>query len=94
MKVRLTYDGKYPNLCAGTLCIVLVDEYSTATWDFGRCLHSCGNCYWDNVLNDWDTSDGPWTIDVWPNMFPMEHKQLVLDAVNAQIRFGCCGGCS
>lgn len=89
MDITVEYDGKYPNLCSGVLTVVLDNE----TWIFpDDCLSSGGDVWftesWDEVVNH-----GPWSITSWPKDFPEEHKEAVLDAVNANIEHGCCGGC-
>lgn len=91
---RIEYDGAYPNLCSGTLKVVtsmglpLVEK----VWEFNRCLHSGGRVWFDG---DWmeHVECGPWDIDPWPEGFPEELKQAVVDMVNANIPQGCCGGC-
>jgi len=88
-KINIKYNGEYPNLCRGTLQ-VFVDGKE---WDFGEyCLSSGGSVYFDD---DWSEhiESGPWTIDEWPDGFPEEYKEGVLNKVNSEIPYGCCGGC-
>jgi hypothetical protein len=88
-KISISYDGKYPNLCSGNL-VVYIDDIK---WDFDRyCLRSGGSV---SFTKDWDevVSSGFWRIGEWPEGFPVELKQAVLDAVNEKIPHGCCGGC-
>ncbi len=92
--MELTYDGKYPILCGGRL-IVKVGE---TTYDFGtNVLVSGGGCYHDhceeNGEEDWWSSRGPWEIHRWPEEFPVELREELLELVNKQIEQGCCGGC-
>jgi len=90
MKIRIKYDGAYPNLCSGQL-IVYVGVRKYVFPDY--CMSSGGSAGVDfSTMDDYCTS-GPWTIREWPKRFPKEYKKDVLDAVNNEIRHGCCGGC-
>lgn len=89
MKITVKYDGKYPNLCSGSLCIV-IDGHE---WHFPKyCLVSGGSVAftvdWDEVV-----TDGPWSVLEWPESFPELLKDKVIDAINDNIPHGCCGGC-
>lgn len=89
MKCRIEYDGNYPNLCSGHLKVFLDD----VEWDFGKfCLNSGGSVLSDNNLDMW-TTQGEWSIDEWPDDFPVELRPFVLEHINAEIEHGCCGGC-
>ena len=93
--IKIDYDGFFPNLCSGNLNVTIDDK----TWDFGKYAlisggHICGGAH-----TDWDmwAEYGPWSIDedAWPEGFPEdEYLRLnVLEAVNGQVSWGCCGGC-
>jgi len=87
--MEIKYDGAYPNLCAGTL-IVIINEKE---WIFpSYCMSSGGSVSFDS---DWcgNVTSGEWDISEWPEGFPEELKQDVLDTVNSEISYGCCGGC-
>ena len=89
MNIVIKYDGKYPNLCSGQL-IVIIDG---TEWVFPEyCLSSGGGVWFDN---DWleHVDSGCWSIVNWPENFPEDKKEAVVDAVNDQIEQGCCGGC-
>lgn len=86
----VSYDGKYPNLCSGTL-ILAIDGIPIEFPDY--CLSSGGGVSFDA---DWqeDISIGEWTIREWPPNFPEELKREALEVVNNNIEHGCCcGGC-
>lgn len=86
----VSYDGKFPNLCAGKLKI-LVDgkEYELPK----HTLVSGGDVTFDEKWRD-DVSHGPWKID--ENLLPDELKPFkseIAGLVNDNVEFGCCGGC-
>lgn len=85
--IEIKYDGKYPYLCMGHL-IVIVDGIE---YDFGECCLSSGGSAgydgWDEYI-----TKGKWSVK-FPDNFPLELKVEVLDAINSQIPWGCCGGC-
>lgn len=86
--MEIKYDGKYPNLCHGTLkAIIDGTEYTFPE----NCLDTGGSVYfvnWNEVV-----TQGDWNIYEWPEGFPEHLKAGVLAAVNEQIPHGCCGGC-
>lgn len=85
-KILVEYDGKYPNLCSGTLKITIDDvEYVFPS----QSLSSGGS-----IKSNYDgTYKGPWTISEWPECFPEILKLHVEKAVNKNVEHGCCGGC-
>ena len=56
--VFVSYDGKYPNLCSGTLTLKIDSEDHT----FRYCLSSGGRVYHDGNWN-WTVESGEWTFD-------------------------------
>lgn len=82
----VSYDGRYPNLCRGTLVLRIDGELV--------CLNHClvsGGCVAFN--DDWDeiVEQGEWSVDV-----PEEYKKYegeITTLVNENIEYGCCGGC-
>ncbi len=86
MQIRVQFDGGFPNLCSGRLVIIIDEE----VWEFpSYCLNSGGGASLSN-LGIWH---GEWDISKWPENFPEELKEVVLEAVNEQVPHGCCGGC-
>ena len=85
----ISYDGKFPNLCSGTLVISLDNvEYS-----MDHCLCSGGSVWFDDEWRE-HVESGAWTvlIEQLPEPlkpFFMEIEQLV----NENVEWGCCGGC-
>lgn len=89
MNIKIDYDGKYPTLCCGNLVVTIDSE----EWVFSNyCLISGGTAYLDEDWSD-HVEQGEWTISEWPDGFPEDLKSLVLEKVNEEIPFGCCGGC-
>ena len=88
-EITIDYDGKYPNLCSGTL-IIFIDGKKWIFPDY--CLISGGFVSFDE---DWDghVATGPWEISKWPENFPEEYKANVVEKINEKIPYGCCGGC-
>lgn len=85
-EIKIEYNGKYPNLCRGHLIVWLDDKQ----YDFGKyCLISGGYCNYHSGEVHYDS----WKIEDWPDNFPEEYKKLVLDKINLEIPWGCCGGC-
>ena len=102
----VSYSGKWPNLCSGTLVFDTVDRNNTKTrYSWKRCLTSGGYCTYDYTTSDISQGEGPWTID-WQEEYGDEHIQkemdqfgpaarpLLLKVVNINVEHGCCGGCS
>lgn len=91
-KIKIRYDGEYPNLCSGHLEVWVDDKY----YDFGtHVITSGGGVSFDEDWNenvwrgDWEFS----SFTEFPKDFPMELKDQLLEVINEQIPHGCCGGC-
>lgn len=84
----ISYDGKYPNLCAGILIIEL-DGVKVTFEPHSLC--SGGSVWFDEHWNEYIT-EGPWSITM-PYDFPKELYQELKDLINENIPLGCCGGC-
>lgn len=81
----VSYNGRYPNLCSGTL--VLNIDGTNVTFP-KYCLCSGGHI-WDE-----EVGCGPWTINEYK--FPEKYQHLeseILEIINDNIPWGCCGGC-
>lgn len=81
----VSYDGKYPNLCNGTLVLEVCGKIYT--WDkYSSFLGSGGNAF--------EGFRGEWEVD-YPQI-PDEIKKFATEidvCINKHIEFGCCGGC-
>jgi len=96
MEIEIKYDGSYPNLCSGNLFVTITGsdiKRANKEWDFGAHNISSGGGVWFD--DEWSEhiDDGEWSIDKYPENFPEELKNDVLEAVNSEIEHGCCGGC-
>lgn len=83
----VSYDGSYPNLCAGTLKL-RIDGENVIFPDY--CLTSGGCVTFDD---DWQecVTEGRWYVDV-PEEFAA-HRDEIEEIVNENVPWGCCGGC-
>ena len=89
MSIIVEYDGEYPNLCSGQLNVVIDGR----RWVFpGHCMAPGGSV---SFTDDWAevVTQGPWSIEKWPPLFPEDKKGEVLSAVNDHVEWGNCGGC-
>ena len=82
----ISYDGKYPNFCSGTL-ILEVDGKKRA---LSHALCSGGSAGVDENLNGFVTY-GPWSVDLPEDLEP--YRQEIEELVNSEVPLGCCGGC-
>lgn len=83
--IKIIYDGEYPNLCSGTLVVVIEGR----RWEFpNHSLRSAGG-----FEDDYSTYQEPWEISEWPQGFPEKFKKVTLRRINEEIDWGCCGGC-
>lgn len=87
----ISYDGKAPTLCSGTLTIEVAGvEFVLPPHTF----ESGGSVTFDD---DWEETitEGPWKIADFAE-FPEElepFKEKILELVNENVEHGCCGGC-
>ncbi len=84
------YNGHYPCLCFGELTLRIDGE--TVTLPSG-CLVSGGMVTFDE---DWEeyVGRGEWKLDM--NDLPAKYHhcaQEIEECVNANVPWGCCGGC-
>jgi hypothetical protein len=86
--IKIKYDGRYPTLCFGHLEVWIDDTY----YDFGyNSLISGGDVLYDNG-EYWETT-GPWSISQYPENFPANKVSKLLQVINDELPWGCCGGC-
>jgi hypothetical protein len=87
----VSYNGGYPNLCAGELVLRLEKTHFTFE---SHALASGGSVSFDD---DWSeiVTDGPWVYqaDELPEGFPPELRWEIEFLANQHIPHGCCGGC-
>ena len=87
----VSYDGKYPSLCSGTL-VLSVDGKDVSE---KYCLISGGDWYINKT--DEGVSKGDWKLDTiysFKDMhFTDEEVKYIEKLVNENVKKGCCGGC-
>ena len=86
--MKIEYDGRWPNLCSGNLVVTLDGK----RWEFPRSCLSSGGTAGCSGSESYCTQ-GPWSINEWPEGFPEDKKQYTISEVNGTITWGCCGGC-
>jgi len=88
MSIEIDYNGEWPNLCSGNLIVTINGD----KWELPDGIRSGGCVYF---TEDWDevVEEGDWCVDRWPEGFPENLKDAVLDAINDHVPHGCCGGC-
>lgn len=84
----ISYDGKYPCLCMGTLTI----KVNGKTYWLNNKMISGGCIMRDGDQNMW-SEYGDWEIDLekYPELEP--YKEEITQVVNNNVEQGCCGGC-
>lgn len=82
----VSYDGKYPNLCSGTLTL-RIDGKEVS---IHRCLCSGGSVWFDEDWNE-HVECGAWGLDL-PEEY-QQYEEQIADVVNENVPWGCCGGC-
>ena len=86
----ISYDGKYPNLCGGTL-VLAINNYMVEFPQF--CMRSGGCVWFDEEWNE-QVDIGEWHVKLPEEYKEFAHLQDEIDAcVNANVPWGCCGGC-
>ena len=87
--IYIEYDGEYPNLCCGSLFATINGK----RWEFpAYCMRPGGNVWFDDDGLE-VVEDGPWSISEWPDGFPKDMKDALIDAVNESVAWGNSGGC-
>ena len=92
IKEIISYDGEYPCLCMGKLKVILDNgEKLEITSPCSSGGDVCRDEYWDMwaVQGEWEIGCGL----KYNNKLTEEDKQKVVDWFNANVPYGCCGGC-
>lgn len=96
----ISYDGEYPNLCRGTLK-VLIDgkpySFGDGEGDLPHFWCTGGRVSFSIDWGDASVEKGEWESNgIQPSEYPTEVAAVLdglLDIMNANVRNGCCGGC-
>lgn len=83
----VSYNGKFPNLCRGTL-VIKVNGEKIALKNY---LCSGGECWFDEYRNG-HVETGDWRLSQLPNNLE-PYREEILKVVNENVPHGCCGGC-
>lgn len=84
----VSYDGKYPCLCMGTLTI----KVNGKLYYLNNAMCSGGHIGFDDDWNE-EISSGPWSLDLNEYSELLPYKEELTTLVNNNVRQGCCGGC-
>ena len=96
----VSYTGKWPCLCHGDVTlkidgkVVEFCKYRCDSKETGKPylkLESGGTCGFTNGYRDSFVEHGPWSIDLDPCYAELEDE--ILEVINDNIPWGCCGGC-
>lgn len=82
----VSYDGKCPNLCSGTLVLEVDGEKR----EIPHALCSGGSISYGRNRNA-HVTHGPWSVDLPEDLEP--YRKETEDLVNDEVPQGCCGGC-
>lgn len=88
-----SYNGKWPNLCSGTLVLTIGDTEYVFYPGF---LKPGGRCRYDRRSMKTSVEKGAWLVSRfsdWPIDFPVDRREEALDVINSSVPHGCCGGC-
>lgn len=90
----ISYSGEYPNLCSGELTLEIEGKkYKFGGYDphnYPRFWESGGCCY----CRAGQTKTGEWQIDCSDLPSSLQKYVYEIDEVfNANVTWGCCGGC-
>lgn len=85
----IDYDGKYPALCSG----ILIYEHNGIIYNVQYALISGGYCTCNEDGNE-QMKENEWKLyrDHFQNLNDDEFSYLV-EQVNENVDYGCCGGC-
>lgn len=85
----ISYDGRYPNLCSGTLSV----KVNGKLYKLNNVLYSGGSVWFDeNYCEHVDC--GEWRVN--KSRIPDELDEYIdeiMFVVNENVEYGCCGGC-
>lgn len=85
----VSYDGKWPCLCMGTLKI----KVNGKLYILEHALSSGGRICRSEDWSDMWAEQGPWGVDLdeYPEL--ERYKEEIEEVINCHVQQGCCGGC-
>lgn len=104
MKIEfVSYSEKYPCLCFGKLVVkidgkeVSFGSIAGVKTDYPAFWESGGTCGFVDQI-DWEpvVTKGKWQLDAYKKNYPKKILKIlpdVLEVMNANVAYGCCGGC-
>lgn len=84
----VSYNGKFPNLCRGTLIIKVNGKEAVLK----NCLYSGGRCGFGQKRNE-HIETGDWRLCTCLPDDLEQYRDEILKVVNENVPHGCCGGC-
>ena len=86
----ISYDGKWPTLCMGTLVV----EKNGKQYSMKYVLESGGSCGFYNNYSESFIEKGEWSVckEDLPKELQNDVEEII-ELVNANVPYGCCGGC-
>lgn len=92
----ISYTGKYPALCYGTLTVEIDGKKTIFGFEkeYPRFWASGGSVSFDNEWNE-TILQGDWELLYDKNDFPFDKEtmQQLINVMNENVNCGCCGGC-
>ena len=82
----VSYDGKYPNLCSGTLVL----EVDGKKREIPYALCSGGSAFFGKDRNA-SAETGRWSVSLPEDLEP--YRKEIEQLVNDKVPQSCCGGC-
>ena len=89
----VSYSGSFPNLCSGKLVLKIDGKEVSFGPHKNKFWFTGGNCGFDSRGCENITHD-EWKL--WEDEIPPQYTkyaQEMIDVFNANVPFGCCGGC-
>lgn len=94
----VSYTGKYPNLCSGTLTLKIDGKIRTfgdeSNCDYKRFWAPGGSCDYNMTIQECEVKKAPWKVIKrhLPDVLKSSAKKLGT-VFNNNVPYGCCGGC-
>lgn len=95
----ISYTGEYPNLCCGDLTLEIDGKKAIFGNGYDTKMNKRKGIYpifWHSggYIRNYEAYKGEWQIDV--DIIPEKYRKYaseIDEAFNANVPYGCCGGC-